>query len=152
MEDEKLLASWPATARLKIQGLGEVMFCHGTPRSDTEIFTRLTPEERLLPIFEGVKVSTVLCGHTHTQFDRTIGGTRVVNAGSVGMPFGEPGAYWLLLGPEVELRYTRYDLAKAAERIRATKCPQAEDFAMRNVLQPPSEKEMLGAFSRAELK
>jgi hypothetical protein len=68
------------------------------------------------------------------------------------MPFGEPGAYWLLLGPEVELRYTRYDLAKAAERIRATKCPQAEDFAMRNVLQPPSEKEMLGAFSRAELK
>lgn len=151
-EDEKLLASWSATARLQIQGLGEVMFCHGTPRSDTEIFTRLTPEERLLPIFDGVEVSTVICGHTHMQFDRMIGGTRVVNAGSVGMPFGEPGAYWLLFGPEVELRHTSYDLGKAAARIRATKYPQAEEFATRNVLRPPSEQEMLEAFSSAELK
>lgn len=151
-EDEELLASWPATARLQIQGLGEVMFCHATPRSDTEIFTRLSSEERSLPIFDGVKVSTVICGHTHMQFDRMIGRIRVVNAGSVGMPFGEPGAYWLLLGPEVELRRTSYDLGKAAERIRATKYPQAEGFATRNVLQPPSEKEMLEAFSRAELK
>jgi hypothetical protein len=86
------------------------------------------------------------------QFDRMIGKTRVVNAGSVGMPFGAPGAYWLLLGPEVQLRHTPYDLEKAAERIRATSYPQAEDFAARNVLQPPSEKEMLQAFRKAELK
>ena len=151
-EDENLLATWPATAHLQIEGFGDVMFCHGTPRSDTEIFTRLTSEKRLLPIFDGVKVSTVICGHTHMQFDRIIGGTRVVNAGSVGMPFGEPGAYWLLLGPEVESRRTNYDLVRAAGRIRATKYPQAEDFAARNVLQPPSGKEMLEAFSRAELK
>ena len=72
-----------------------------------------------------------------------IGNTRVVNAGSVGMPFGEPGAYWLLLGPDVQLRCTTYDLAKAAERIRASSYPQADDFAARNVLQPPSEKECL---------
>src|SRR5579864_3047169 len=128
------------------------MFCHGTPRSDTEIFTRLTSEKRLLPIFDGVKVSTVICGHTHMQFDRIIGGTRVVNAGSVGMPFGEPGAYWLLLGPGIELRRTPYDLAKAADRIRATTYPQAEDFAARNVLKPPSEQQMLELFSRVALK
>jgi len=86
------------------------------------------------------------------QFDRMIGGVRVVNAGSVGMPFGEPGAYWLLLGPDVELRHTSYDLAKAAERIRATEYPQAEEFAARNVLQPPSEEETLKAFTRVELR
>jgi hypothetical protein len=68
------------------------------------------------------------------------------------MPFGHPGAYWLLLGPDVQLRRTTYDLAKAAERIRASGYPQAEDFAAHNVLQPPSEKEMLEAFSKAELK
>ncbi len=118
-EDERLLAGWPATLRVEIRGLGEVLFCHATPRNDTEIFTRLTPEERLLPVFAGLDVSAVVCGHTHMQFDRTIAGIRVLNAGSVGMPFGEPGAYWLLLGPGVELRRTRYDLAKAAERIRA---------------------------------
>jgi hypothetical protein len=86
------------------------------------------------------------------QFDRTIGAVRVVNAGSVGMPFGEPGAYWLLLGPGVELRRTSYDLAAAAKRIRATAYPKADEFAERNVLQPPSEQEILAAFSHAELK
>jgi hypothetical protein len=85
------------------------------------------------------------------QFDRTIGRTRVVNAGSVGMPFGEPGAYWLLLGPNVELRQTPYDLTTAAERIRDTKYPQADEFAMHNVLQPPTEGKTLEAFARAEL-
>ena len=86
------------------------------------------------------------------QFDRTIGQTRVVNAGNVGMPFQEPGAYWLLLGPDVQLRRTAYDLAKAAERIRGTEYPQAEDFAAHNILQPPSEAAMLEAFTKVPLK
>lgn len=151
-EHEQLLASWPKTLRVQIRGLGEVLFCHATPRNDTEIFTRLTSEDRLLPVFEGINVSVVVCGHTHMQFDRTVGGIRVVNAGSVGMPFGEPGAYWLLLGPDVQFRHTPYDLAKAAERIRDTKYPLAQDFAARNVLQPPSEAETLEAFTRVELR
>jgi hypothetical protein len=68
------------------------------------------------------------------------------------MPFGKPGADWLLLGPEVQLRHTTYDLAPAAERIRNTKYPQSQDFVARNMLQPPSEEEMLKLFARAELK
>jgi len=151
-EHERLLAGWPRTLRVQIGGLRDVLFCHATPRNDTEIFTRLTSEDRLLPVFEGLNVLVAVCGHTHMQFDRTIGKIRVVNAGSVGMPFGEPGAYWLLLGPDVQLRHTPYDLERAAERIRDTKYPQAQEFAARNVLQPPSEKEILEAFTRAELK
>src|SRR5213593_525754 len=149
---EPVLAHWPKTLQLEIDGLGQVLFCHSTPRSETEVFTRLTSEDRVLPMFEGVEAPVVVCGHTHMQFDRTIGRTRVVNAGSVGMPFGKPGAYWLLLGADVELRQTRYDLAKAAKRIRATSYPQAQHFAAHNILQPPSEKEMLEAFAKAELK
>jgi putative phosphoesterase len=150
--DEQLLASWPKTLRVEIRGLGEVLFCHATPRNDTDVFTRLTAEDRLLPLFEELNVPLVVCGHTHMQFDRTVGKVRVVNAGSVGMPFGEPGAYWLLLGPDVQLRHTSYDLAKAAERIRDTKYPQAQDFAANNVLQPPSEEKTLEAFTKVELK
>jgi predicted phosphodiesterase len=44
-------------------------------------------------VFEHVRAHVVVCGHTHMQFDRWVGDARVVNAGSVGMPFGEPGAY-----------------------------------------------------------
>jgi hypothetical protein len=68
------------------------------------------------------------------------------------MPFGGPGAYWLLLGPGVQLRHTAYDLTKAAERIRATSYPQADDFATHSVLQPPPEGKMLEAFAKAELR
>jgi putative phosphoesterase len=151
-EQARLLGTWLKTTRIEVRGLGEVLFCHATPRNDTEVFTRLTPEERLLPVFAGLDVAVVVCGHTHMQFDRTIGTIRIVNAGSVGMPFGEPGAYWLLLGPDVQLRHTPYDLAKAAARIRDTMYPQAQDFAARYVLQPPSETEMLEVFTKTELR
>jgi predicted phosphodiesterase len=148
---QQVMTQWPETLRVDVDGLGEVLFCHATPRSDTEIFTRLTPEDRLAPIFEHVKTPMVVCGHTHMQFDRIVGGVRVVNAGSVGMPFGEPGAYWLRLGPDVQLRRTQYDLAGAAERIRGTGYPQAEEFAAGNVLRPPSEQEKLDVFARVGL-
>jgi hypothetical protein len=78
--------------------------------------------------------------------------TRVVNAGNVGMPFEEPGAYWLLLGPTIELRRTEYDFAQAAARIRATAYPEADDFAERFVLHPPSAGEMLERCSPFELQ
>jgi len=151
-EHQSLLASWPKTLRLEIPGLGKALFCHATPRNENEVFTRLTAEDRLSSIFEGVNATVVVCGHTHMQFDRMMGRIRVVNAGSVGMPFGEPRAHWLLLGPDVQFRRTPYDLAKAAERIRNTKYPQAQEFAEHNVLHPPSEKEMLDVFSKAEVK
>jgi predicted phosphodiesterase len=150
-DEETLLAGWPDTVQVQVDGLGEVLFCHATPRNDTEIFTRQTDEERLRPIFDGLNVPVVVCGHTHMQFDRMVGKTRVVNAGSVGMPFAEPGAYWLLLGPDIQLRRTPYNLASAADRIRATAYPQAEAFATRNVLQPPTERDMLDVFAQGEL-
>lgn len=151
-ELESHLKCWPKTLQLEIDAIGQVLFCHSTPRSETEVFTRLTAEDRLLPSFEGIAARVVVCGHTHMQFDRTIGKIRVVNAGSVGMPFGKPGAYWLLLGSDVQLRHTCYDLAKAAELIGASSYPQAHNFAVHNVMQRPSETEMLEAFSKAELK
>lgn len=151
-ENERVLAGWPKTVHMDIPGLGKVLFCHATPRDENEIFTRLTREERLLPIFAGLEASLVVCGHTHMQFDRIIGGIRVVNAGSVGMPFGEPGADWLLLGPGVEFRHTHYDLAEAAAHVRGTGYPRAEEFASRNIVNPPSEAAILEDFARAELK
>jgi len=151
-EHERFLSAWPKTLRVEIGDLDEVLFCHATPRNENECFTRLTQEERLLPVFDGLNVPLVVCGHTHMQFDRMIGRTRAVNAGSVGMPFGEPGADWLLLGPDVQLRHTPYNLTKAAERILHTNYPEAQHFAARNVLRPPSEAEMLEVFAGVELR
>jgi putative phosphoesterase len=77
--------------------IGDVLYCHASPRNDVDIFTERTPEERIAFLFETLDVPTVVCGHTHSQYERTVGGVRVLNAGSVGMPYeDEPGAYWLL--------------------------------------------------------
>jgi hypothetical protein len=150
--EESVLRTWPLTHRLDIEGLGSVLFCHATPRNETEVFTRVTPEDRLIKVFEGANASVVVCGHTHMQFDRTIAGTRVVNAGSVGMPFGKTGAHWLVLGADVQLRRTLYDPERAAGAIRALDYPNVEDFIARFLFNPPSEEEMLELFSTIELK
>ena len=146
------IATWPMTLTRNIEPFGTVLFCHATPQNDTDIFSKETDEEKLRPIFESVDASLIICGHTHMQFDRIIAGIRVVNAGSVGMPFGRPGADWLLLGPDVQLRHTSYDLQQGAARIRDSAYPQALEFAEQHVLQPPSEAAMLDAFTGASFR
>jgi len=150
-EQAEALARWPDTLTIAIPGLGDVLFCHASPRNDVDIFTRATAEDRLLPLFAEVEAPLVVCGHTHMPFDRAVGRTRVVNAGSVGMPFGEPGAYWLLLAPDVEPRRTTYDLGAAADRIRSTSYPRAHEFADGYLLRPPSESAMLAVYASAEV-
>ena len=117
---------------------GGTLFCHGSPRSDEEIITAVSPDARLAPILEGVAEDTVVCGHTHHQFDRRVHGRRVLNAGSVGRPYeDEPAAYWLWLGPEPELRRTDYDLAAAIERLRASGLPEVDELVLRESLIDP---------------
>lgn len=152
-DQSQTIARWPPSYDLDIPELGHTLFCHATPRSDTEIFTRVTAEERLDVVFGNVDASVIICGHTHMQFNRMVGHRRVINAGSVGMPFQSPaGAYWLLLGPDVELRRTDYDVATAAKAIRATAYPQLEALAVRYVLSPPAEEDTLRMYAGAELK
>jgi putative phosphoesterase len=90
--------------------IGEILFCHATPRNDLDIFTERTPEERIADSFAHVDVDVVVCGHTRTQFERTIAGKRVINSGSVGMPYEDaPGAYWTL---DLLHRHTEYEGAE----------------------------------------
>jgi putative phosphoesterase len=147
------LASFEHTVGIDgIDGLGRVLFCHASPRNDTDIFTVETPDERVSTLLAGVDANLVICGHTHMQFDRTIGRTRVVNAGSVGMPYGQPGAYWAMLGPDVDLHRTDYDREAAARRIRAKDWDDAQTFAAENVLSVPSVEQAMEFMRKAEAK
>jgi predicted phosphodiesterase len=118
------LADLPLSLSLDVDGLGPVLFCHATPRDDAEIRTAISPDERWREVLAGVREQVVLCGHTHVQFDRVVDGTRIVNAGSVGMPYeDEPGAYWALLGPGVQLRRTVYDVEATLRELPGTGFP-----------------------------
>lgn len=151
-DQQRLIATWPMTLRIDVDGVGPTFFCHGTPRDENEIFTERTAEALLLPLFEPLGAALIVCGHTHMPFDRMVGRTRVVNAGSVGMPFGAPGADWLLIDRTPQLRHTSYDLEKAAARFRATAYPRVDEFVDKYLLNPPPAAQMIDLYSRAELK
>jgi diadenosine tetraphosphatase ApaH/serine/threonine PP2A family protein phosphatase len=98
-----------------------VRFCHASPISDVRSFL---PEpgpddEELL----GDHTEPLLVfGHTHLPFEREgPRGVRLVNPGSVGMPFdGDPRAAWAILRDDgrVEHRRVAYDHAAAARAVR----------------------------------
>lgn len=147
-EQRDFLGSFEDTVRLDLEGVGSMLFCHGSPRSDLEVMTRLTPDDRMRTYIEGVDTGVVVCGHTHMPFDRSLAGVRVINPGSVGMPYIEPGAFWALVDGEIRFRRTDYDREAAAARIRESRWPGAAEFASDNVLTVPSEDEVMAFFAR----
>ena len=108
-EEIRFLYECPTSVTLDVDGW-TVLFVHATPRNDVDIFTERTREEHVAPALPALTADVVVCGHTHVQFERELGGVRVVNAGSVGMAYEDaPGAYWLL---DLVHRRTPYDGAE----------------------------------------
>jgi hypothetical protein len=78
-----------------------------------------------------------------SSYDRVVDGVRLVSPGSVGLPYeGRHGAYWALLGPDVELRRTEYEVEAAVAQMRATDDPRVETI-VELMLQPPSREEAI---------
>jgi predicted phosphodiesterase len=126
-EDAAFVAGFDPTVSVDVDGLGPTCFCHGSPRSDIECVTERTPAERVRELTAEVDECVVVTAHVHVQYDRTVDGVRLLSPGSVGLPYeGRPGAYWALLGPDVELRRTDYDVEAAVALMRTTTDPSVE--------------------------
>jgi predicted phosphodiesterase len=147
--DRDALAAYEPTVLVRVDGLGDVLVCHATPGSDEAMLTRVTPEPIVARALEGAPGDVVVCGHTHAQYDRAVAGRRLVNAGSVGLPYeGRRGAFWALLGPDgVDLRRTEYDVDAVAERIEASGWPDPDDL-VDTIMAPPAAREAEEHFER----
>ncbi len=145
---ERLAAirEWPLTFSIDVEDLGAVRCCHALPADDERGVTRITPEADFAAELEGIEEPTVIGGHTHVQFDRRAARWRYVNVGAVGRPYeGRPGAYWALLGPDVELLRTEYDVEAAVAVVRASGQPNADDV-VETLLDPPTAEEATAAW------
>jgi len=148
-----LLAAFPPTVELEVDGLGAVLFCHGSPRSDEELVTVETPESRLADALEGTSAGTIATAHTHVRYERQVLGKTFFSPGSVGMPYeGAPGAYWALLGAAgagtgtgtspIEHRCTAYDLDEAERRYQKSGDPFTAEM-IEILRQPPTPAEVI---------
>jgi predicted phosphodiesterase len=137
------LASFEDTVSIEVDGLGAVRLAHGSPRSDEECVTPETPDERVREFSAGVDEKVIVTAHVHMQFDRHVAEVRSLNAGSVGLPYeAAPGAYWALLGPDVEFRRTEYDLEATIARYRSSGQPDVEQI-VEMMLTPPTQREII---------
>ena len=139
----ELVAGFAEHVVVEVDEVGPTRFCHGSPRSDEELVTEATPVERVREFLAGVEEQAVVTAHTHVSYERVVDGVRLLNPGSVGLPYeGSPGAYWALLGPGVEHRRTEYDLDEAERRVRAGGNPFG-DLTMEILRMPPSRAEVI---------
>jgi predicted phosphodiesterase len=147
--DQRFLVQLPQTLKLEVDGLGETLFCHASPRNDLDIVTPGTPDARFAELLEGVAERTVVAGHTHMQDDRTVDGVRWINPGSVGMPYeGEVAAFWAILGLDVELRRTPFDVERSAEALLESGWPEAQAFVDENVRASVPREEAITLFEQ----
>jgi putative phosphoesterase len=130
--------------------LGDTLFCHATPRDDEEMVLVDSPISRWATVLAGVpdEVRTIVCGHTHMPFARQVDRRLVVNAGSIGMPYGAPGASWALLNANgVQLRRTHFDTTRAAEALaEQSTYPDIASWSQEYLLTNYSDTEALEAF------
>jgi predicted phosphodiesterase len=146
----ELLAGLPTTEVVEVDGLGPVLFCHATPRNDEEVVLVDSPISRWAAVLSGVpaEIPTIVCGHTHMPFVRLVDRRLVVNAGSIGMPYGAPGPHWVLLDRGVQVRRTELDPGTAADRVAAESAyPGADAWADEYVRSNYSDTDALAAFT-----
>jgi diadenosine tetraphosphatase ApaH/serine/threonine PP2A family protein phosphatase len=95
-------------------------FCHASPVSDMRSFLP-EPGDDDAELLEGVEDKLLVFGHTHLAFERVSASEiRLVNPGSVGMPFdGDTRAAYALLDEDgrVEHRRVAYDHAASAAAV-----------------------------------
>jgi predicted phosphodiesterase len=141
------LTTFEPAVEVTVDGLGLVVCCHAGLESDElPIITPATPDDVIVDALASANGSLVVAGHTHMQFDRRVANGRMVNAGSVGKPYvDQPGAYWALLGPDIEFRRTAYDFGAAAQAVRLTAFPQRDEWAA-DILRPPTAEEAITKF------
>jgi putative phosphoesterase len=140
--DRTFLRTFKPTIELNVEGL-KILAYHGSPKSFNDPITGTTPDETLRPYFENTEADLYMGGHTHEQFIRRHFTKRVMNPGSVGLPFvsnlgsnagvnlgvAEYAILEVIQGePNVTFRRVRYDVGRLEQAAKASGMPHVENW------------------------
>ena len=98
-DDYRFLADLPERLEMReVPNYGCLLAVHATPTDDETNIYPETPDEEVRRHLENVAARLLLYGHTHRPLERYVGGTLLVNPGSVGLPLdGDPRPSYALL-------------------------------------------------------
>jgi len=115
----------------------KLILVHGAPTLNTLYWTEDRDDAFCLKMAEAAGARSgdlIAFGHTHLPWTREVGGIRFLNTGSVGRPKDrDPRAGYVIVEAEpagmgVEFVRVDYDVARAADAIRASELP--DEFAV----------------------
>jgi predicted phosphodiesterase len=121
----------------EVEGYGHVIGYHAVPGDDEGFLTPETSDEEARDLLLDREGFLAIGGHIHRQFDRDLGNWRVVNVGSVGMPFDVKGqASWALFtfegsSVQIDLRRVPFDVEAVIADYRAVAFPSVDWMAAR---------------------
>lgn len=139
-DDKNFVRTFQPTFMLEPDTL-KLLAYHGSPKSYHDRIIATTPEETLYPYFENTTANLCVGGHTHEQFVRRYFQARVMNPGSVGLPYvvRPDGTEYrplyaeyaiLEIASEVNIVFRRvpYDYARLAAVVGTSSMPYAEKW------------------------
>jgi predicted phosphodiesterase len=125
------IAGLPAEQRVGLPDGSTLLGVHATPgRDDGPGIDRRIADRELYPLLRPGQAATIVGGHTHDPTDRTVGGIRALNPGSVGLPRHPGRAGWLVIdadesGIRAELRRSAFDIEAVVTDLHQRGYPNA---------------------------
>jgi 3',5'-cyclic AMP phosphodiesterase CpdA len=87
---------------LRLPEFEDVLFVHGSARSDTDLIFPYTRDADIAPMFAGSPERWIIRGHNHYAGVKLWGDRRIVTVGSVGLPLdGTPAAQFSILERQI---------------------------------------------------
>lgn len=135
--DAEYLLKLPPELSMPVEGYGQVSAFHAAPGDDEKGLLPDQPAHEVLDALLDREGRLAFCGHTHLPMDRDLGRWRVVNPGSIGMPFdGDQRAGYAIVTFEngsasLDLRRVPYDVEGEIARVQASDHPAREKIADR---------------------
>lgn len=116
-EHRAYLRSLPADQLIYLDGAPPIRLFHGLPGDPFQGILPEHPDETVRALVGHFPEPVIVCAHTHRTMDRQVGDKRILNPGSVGLPYnGDPRAQYLILdlvstpqGPAWQPTFRRVD-------------------------------------------
>lgn len=145
-EDLHYLESLPESLEIPLSNQTQLYACHATPNSLFDIIPDQAKNDEFIPFIEAnERASYYVYGHIHLPFVRSFSGNKIINTGSVGLPFdGDPRASYVVFNrkdKDVQMQFRRvsYDIEQA--------CTDLDEVGY-----PESAKDLIKGIYRTALK